>query len=350
MEQFIRHLQRFRDKSKVYLNAFNGSRFDHYEFVKTVNKMYKEDATLKMNDLILNNGAIIKATVGNIECFDISKHITGTLRQNLEELGCSVQKGEFDYNLGDEWENMSKESQTACITYLEADVLGLKELSERLNKTCFENFKINLYKYMSTSQLTYDVWVHHRHKESTNIIYLQTPEQEKFFRESVYGGRTYKYKHGFISTQREAFLNKKLAFEDIDDYLVDADVNSLYPAAMLEEFPIGIAKQLDAAKCEEFNKFIDEEGRCPKYGIYRIEYITNKNLIDSILPRPEKARLLWDLKDDSGVYNSIDIDNALKLGYKIKIKEGYYLDKTDKVFSSYINLKSLLRRELLNIR
>jgi hypothetical protein len=114
---------------------------------------------------------------------------------------------------------------------------------------------------------------------------LQTPEQEKFFRESVYAGRTYKYKHNFISTQREAFLNNNLAFEDIDDYLIDADVNSLYPAAMLEEFPIGIANQLDVVKCEEFNKFIDEEGRCPKYGIYRIEYITNKSLIDSILSK-----------------------------------------------------------------
>jgi hypothetical protein len=164
IEQFIRHLQQFRDKSKVYLNAFNGSRFEHYEFVKKLNKMYEDDASLKLDKLVFNNGAILKANVGNIECSDISKHITGTLRQNLEELGCLVQKGEFDYNLGDEWENMSKESQTACITYLKADVLGLKELSERLNKSCFENFSVNLYKYISTSQLTYDVWVHHRHK------------------------------------------------------------------------------------------------------------------------------------------------------------------------------------------
>jgi 16S rRNA C967 or C1407 C5-methylase (RsmB/RsmF family) len=46
----------------------------------------------------------LKATVGNIDCFDISKHITGTLRQNLKELGCNVQKGDFDYSVGDDWE------------------------------------------------------------------------------------------------------------------------------------------------------------------------------------------------------------------------------------------------------
>lgn len=79
----------------------------------------------KLKKLLLNNGAILKATVDNIECFDISKHITGSLRQNLQELGCSVQKGDFDYSLGDDWDSMSVESQQSCIRYLEGDVMGL---------------------------------------------------------------------------------------------------------------------------------------------------------------------------------------------------------------------------------
>ena len=157
MEKFILHLFMFQLKSKVYLNAFNGSKFDHYEFVKKLNKMYNENPQmLKLNELVLNNGAILKATVGNMDLFDISKHITGTLRQNLMELGCSVQKGDFDYSLGDDWEKMSQEDQTLCIKYLESDVMGLKELTEKLNLSCFENFGVNLYKYLSTSQA---VWV-----------------------------------------------------------------------------------------------------------------------------------------------------------------------------------------------
>jgi hypothetical protein len=71
--------------------------------------------------------------------------------------------------------------------------------------------------------------------------------------------------------------------------------------------------------------------------IYRIEYITNKNLVDAILPRREAGRLKWDLKDSVGVYNSVDIDNALDLGYKIKIIEGYYWEETEYVFDNYIN-------------
>ena len=329
MEKFIDHLFTF-ENTKVYINAFNGARFDQYEFVKTLNK--RPDCEL--NKLVMNNGAILKATVRNIECFDISKHITGSLRQNLIELGCSTQKGEFDYSLGDDWEKMSLEGQQSCIKYLEGDVMGLKELSERLNKSCFENFKVNLYKYMSTSQLTYAVWVNHTYKENKFSIYLQNGEQESFFRESIFGGRTYKYKHSFTSSQRDAFLIGEISFEDVDDYLIDADVNSLYPAAMKEEFPIGEPIKVEV---EEFNNFIRLNGKCPYMGIFRVEYVTNKNLIDSVLPRREKGRLIWDLHDSNGVYNSVDIDNALKLGYTIKIIEGYYWEKTSKVFCNYIN-------------
>jgi hypothetical protein len=166
MEQFINHLLVYQDKSKVYLNAFKGSRFDHYELVKQLNRMFDDGNGLKLEKLLLNNGAILKATVKNIELFDISKHITGTLKQNLEELGCKFQKGEFDCSLGDDWDKMSPVSRSDCIEYLKSDVMGLKELSQKLNQSCFDSFNINLYKFMSTSQLTYAVWVNHWHKEN----------------------------------------------------------------------------------------------------------------------------------------------------------------------------------------
>jgi hypothetical protein len=174
MEKFIVHLFSYRKESKIYINAFNGSKFDHYEFVKKLNKMFSErndsgDGSFKLDKLVLNNGAILKATVGNINCFDISKHITGSLRQNLKAMGCTVQKGDFDYSLGDDWEKMSDIDQASCLQYLKGDVLGLKELTELLNQGCFEKFGINVYKYMSTSQLTYAVWVNFLYKQSRYV-------------------------------------------------------------------------------------------------------------------------------------------------------------------------------------
>ena len=192
---------------------------------------------------------------------------------------------------------------------------------------------------MSTSQLTYAVWVNFLYNESKNPIFLQTPEHEKFFRESIYGGRTYKYKHTFVSKQIDDYVDGNLSFEDIDDYLIDADVNSLYPAAMKNAFPIGIPTRLkpNTPSVNYFNELISDQSKCPKVGIYQIEYVTNKYLIDAILPRREEGRLKWDLQDSVGVYNSVDIDNALDQGYKIKIVEGYYWEETEYVFDSYIN-------------
>jgi hypothetical protein len=89
--------------------------------------MHAEDDSFKLDELLLNNGAILKASVGNISCFDISKHTTGTLRQNLQELNCLVQKGDFDYSLGDDWEKMCITDQTCCLNYTEKVVRTIDE-------------------------------------------------------------------------------------------------------------------------------------------------------------------------------------------------------------------------------
>ena len=82
--------------------------------------------------------------------------------------------------------------------------------------------------------------------------------------------------------------------------------------------------------------FVKDYKKCPKFGIFRIEYQANQNLIDGILPRRENGKLIWDLNNGEGIYNSVDIDNALNCGYQIEIKEGWYWNKTEEVFDSYI--------------
>lgn len=88
IEQFIRRVLTYTKYGKVYVNVFNGAKFDHYELVKRLKRMYKaemddeEKEKLKLDQLIMHNGSILKASIGEIECFDISKHITGTLRES----------------------------------------------------------------------------------------------------------------------------------------------------------------------------------------------------------------------------------------------------------------------------
>jgi hypothetical protein len=133
---------------------------------------------------------------------------------------------------------MTDKDQSLCLQYLKGDVMGLKELSEKLNLSCFQSFGVSLYKYLSTSQLTYAVWVNFLYKESKNPIFLQTPEQlgSQSMEEELTSTR--------ISLSVNSVKTGNLTFEEIDDYLIDADVNSLYPAAMKNLFPTGIPRHL----------------------------------------------------------------------------------------------------------
>jgi hypothetical protein len=107
---------------------------------------------------------------------------------------------------------------------------------------------------------------------------------------------------------------------------------------MKNAFPTGTPMHLNpnTPSVMLYNTSIQEGEKCP-VGIFRIEYVTN---IDGILPRREEGRLIWDLKDHTGIYNSVDIDNALELGYKVKLIEGYYWMKTENVFDNYIFKKN----------
>ena len=159
--------------------------------------------------------------------------------------------------------------QDDCIKYLKSDVLGLKELYEKLNNSIYEKYKVNVTKYISTSSLTFNLWKEHymseqesnvTEEEQKNIdfIHLPTLEEEKGFRQAVRGGRTYKSKHRFISKQYEGFKSGDISFDDIDDYIIDADVVSLYPTAMAKyEYPVGQCKKLEQTELiSERNNFV----------------------------------------------------------------------------------------------
>jgi len=256
---FVDYLLSKADKKspKIYVNAFNGSNFDHYtiynEFIKR---------NLKPDKLTINNGSIIQFQYKNICLFDICKHLTGPLKDNLKSFDCKILKGDFDHDdkrlLGG-WENMPLELKLNCLKYLRADVMGLKELYEKLNNGVYEKHKVNITDYISTSSLTFNLWkedymnnqelLKETEYKPIDFINLPTLEQEKAFRKSVRGGRTYKSKHRFKSKQYEAFINGEVDFDNIEDYLIDADVVSLYPTAMAKyPYPVGLCKKLETDK------------------------------------------------------------------------------------------------------
>lgn len=328
MERFIDFVETLKDIH--FLNAYNGGSFDHYYAVRYILKKRKQ------TKMLLNNGSIIKFTwwlpkdkkdkkTKSFHLIDLGKHLTGSLSSNLKAINADVQKGDFNHSLASRWEEMNENLKKECLKYLECDVKGLKELYDNFNNTMFNKYQINLSSYITTSQTAFNIWSNVYLGD--NWIGLNDKDDEEFCRKSTYGGRTYPNKHVFFSKQYEKVIQGQINFNDINDYMVDLDVVSLYPAAMKKRFPVG-------------NKYKTSDYKNGKMGIYTVDMTSNKKLLNPVIPRrAENGSLKWDLLDiKKGVYTSIDIERALKYGYTLdKVYDGLYWEEDSNIFEEYIN-------------
>jgi len=323
MEEFYDYI-RYLPKVK-YLNAYNGNRFDHYFLSKLA--ILKDVKNLE-TEITINNGSILKLTIpkfnnlGKLETIDLNRHLTGSLSKNLKSNNCSVAKGEIDHTLSTYWEETDEIRKKQVREYLYCDVMGLKELYEKFNNSLYEEEQLNLCDFMTGSQKSYDIW--RTNRLGGHIVELPTKEEDDFYRESIYGGRCYPNKRFFKSKEYEKIMKGDIKFEDIEDYLIAVDFVSLYPSAMLEEYPIGFHINT--------NKYV--EG---KLGIYRVKFITNKKCLVPPIPRRKlSGGLEWDILDGEGVYTSVDIERAKRHGYKFEIIEGKYWEESAPIYADYM--------------
>ena len=299
-----------------YINAYNGAGFDHYYLFRI-----KMESNEKVGKFILNNGNILSAKVHGKNLIDLCRHLTGTLASNLKQNGCSIAKGEIDHNLSKRWEETDEDRKKEVREYLRCDVLGLCELYEKVNEPMYSKYKINLCEKMTTSSNAFYIW---RDYYLQDKIFLLDAEKDVNVRQAIYGARCYKNKNRFTSSQYEDVISGTIKFDEISDYIFDADVVSLYPTAMSQyKYPVGKEKSTTLYK----------DG---KLGIYKITYKAPKDLLNPILPRKENKKLIWDLNDGSGWYSSVDIESAKERGYKINIITGYYWEESGYIFKDYI--------------
>lgn len=368
-----------------WVNAFNGSRFDHNFLIAEELKL---ERTLKDISVLKTSSGIISGTIAKVKIgqkynkkedrmipiyaskkiVDLSKHTSGSLKACLKAYGCEVSKGDFDHTKNNAWELLSEDVKTELLTYLEKDVIGLKELSEKIHDVYMEQFKTSWVHTLSTSMMAYKYFVSKckvlsvetgetikmKNKQGVeydkilteNKLVLPTPRQYDFIKQAIYGGRCVLNKKLYISKEFDRinslivnpgqdlpsfnWLNlvniSKEDFNNITDYLVYLDATSLYPAAMKNfEYPIGMP-------------FETKEYHPDKLGIYRVSYTSNKNILTPAIPRKDEHNALkWDLiDDDEQVYTNIDIENAKSRGYTFEIKDGLVWPEKTYLFSEYI--------------
>ena len=317
MKEFYDFLGSEEVKHINYVNAYNGAGFDHYYLFR--NKIESDE---KVGKFILANGNILSAKIQGKKLIDLCRHLTGSLSSNLKQNGCSIAKGEIDHNLSIRWEETDEERKRAVKEYLKCDVLGLCELYEKVNEPIYNKYRINLCEKMTTSSNAFDIW---RDNFLKDKIYLLDGVKDVNVRQSIYGARCYKNKNRFTSKQYDDIINGNISYDDINDYIFDADVVSLYPTAM-SKYPYPVGKE------KETNLY-----RSDKLGIYKITYIAPKDLLNPILPRKQNKQLIWDLNDGSGWYSSVDIESAKEKGYKINVITGYYWEESAYIFKDYMD-------------
>ena len=344
------------NENKKYI-AYNGCKFDFYFLQKELLKHQKTP------NFLMNNGRILLLEWKNNEnekrnsVWDLYNFMPGfSLKSACKAFDTDCQKLDFDHNLMQNWECVQK-YKNQVLKYLKHDVMSLCELTEKFVDVCDELFAASPTKYITLSSYAEKIWA----ANFDELIELPDMEKLEFIALSIFGGRTYpaqkRFKSklfDFIQQNKDNKQKLKEIYTKLlksNDFIFNGDINSQYPACMSGcdlmpcLYPTGYSKWIknDPNKCKSI--FFDNK----QLGIYRIRFKCNKKLRHPILPRKKVITrkngkrvfvgVEWSLLDGEGVYNTIDIQNAIKHGYKIEFLGTALIwdGVSDNIFKTYID-------------
>lgn len=258
-------------------------------------------------------------------------------RNNLEEEGIQV---------NDQGEVLLLD---ICKKYLEKDVEGLKQVTDKLADAFYKGFGVNIYAYLTISSMAKALAVD-RNKEHWQDVFLPKTETEAIiFRASCYGGKVENVFTQFIAEGFDVdellskvpqgdrmengyeFKDHGLKYEDFEKKAMrEVDMTSLYPAAMMEQYPIGPVIDFTP---EEIAILNDPKSNGREYDrIRKLQYMVNVDfvpppgLITPILPRHElDGRVLWSNEPGKDQwYTNVYLEIAEMAHYEIKYNKGIY--------------------------
>lgn len=381
---------------KRILFGYNSSGFDN-SFILSELMQRGQEPKFTMQD-----GAIIKINTKYFKVFDLYKFLPGcSLKKACADFRCpqDISKGDFPHMFMDSEEKLDYvgavppqnlwpggklpddvdpndtqwSAKVECKKYLKRDVEATAWLYRTLGKLFYDCFKVNFHKHLTLSAMAYSIWQNMAVKNYNCQNYpfpvppnpsttIEIPELDKhvFCRRALYGGRVIVIKRYFSSKYLKDIEEGKVKYDEVDHFLVDCDVVSLYPTAMaLFEYPVGesnwVTKEEDVL---EYQKLLNDE-RFEDFplSIWEIDFKPNKKLMIPVLPHKSFKKtavegeeistngLKWDLKDRNGVYSSVDIVQAIKAGYWISLKKGLVWNKGEKIFKSYIDVAFKIKQD-----
>ncbi len=341
-------------KNKI-ITAYNGSGFDFYFLIDKLNKL-----NIPIKNMILCHGKIMSFTFGdNNKVFDLYLFLTSSLDKACKDFKIENAKGSFNHKLIQTWED-TETHKKEILPYLRLDVLGLRELFIKFNDMMYNRFSANITNYVTASHMAYEIWS----SMLKEIVEIPNDiEKYEFISKAIFGGRCYPHQKEYASKlyntlnphsyddcnfeNQFGLLCYNMLYES-NDFIFNADVSSLYPASMAGtdrfkvEYPIGASRWSDNPKVEF---------EADKIGFYQISYIPPKDIRIPILPRRKLRKdvnigVSWSLEDGIGTYTSVDIKNAIDVGYKVTFYgKCLVYDKKGDLFSQYIGIFFDMKKE-----
>ena len=378
--------------------AYNGSGFDfHFILQALLNK------NVEVDSLIISNGSILSLRIihNNMRFWDINRHIQGSLKNSLKSFNCKTLKGDFEHYKIKSWEDVAT-YKSEWEPYLKSDVMGLKELVDKYVDTIFNcmsevdglnHITTDPRDFLTSPSQAYQIWLNTLFNNKDKVgksFTVEIPCSDKLLsniRSATYGGRTYplvrKYEskqwkqlEGLFNEQQqtraqikelhedsEAYMKAKTRlqrqealgkqmYDQVNDYIFNADVTSLYPTAMRYfEYPTGEAIEMEQDKLEQFKYLLNSKSELPNLCLIKVVMRnTNRNLVVTPIPRPKyecnkngdkrRVGVSWDIEDITEEwYTNIDIEHAIKHGYEVvQILDGWYWEGKANMFSKFIDV------------
>ena len=199
--------------------------------------------------------------------------------------------------------------KSETLDYLEKDLICLINVMSTFNKSIFDKFQVNTTKVRSYSALSKLVYTTKFYKETSYKIPVIDGYIEKIIRQGYYGGLV-----------------------DVVEHLVTNafkyDANSHYPAAMLNDMPVGHPVISDEKDINKVFGFCHAKVSAPSEDI----------LTHPTLPFRDTSGVTTCPRGNfEGVWFSEELKDNIKRGYKVEIVSSVVFKRANGLFDKFIN-------------
>lgn len=297
-DDLIRFIMNYRTELNCFMHFGGG-----FDFLFLIEEFLKQD--FEIIEIIPRGSSMLSMKVkdrkNRVHSFkDSSALLPFSLKTLTHAFNVPAKKGEWDHK---KTRGFSKK----LLEYLKSDCLGLYQVIETFYNDEIVGNSGRSFTIASQAQKILQTFI-------KDPIYAPSESANEFMREACHGGRTE-------------------IFKPIGTKLYEMDVNSLYPFVMRSnDFPAGKAVFTYRYKAN-------------KLGIYKCEIDVPKDTHIPCIPFKDEKRLIFPKGKFKSTITSAEIEYATKLGYKIKVLEGYYFTDKKPYFAEFIDFLWHIRQK-----